>query len=85
MAFQNSTNQIKPIDSPGLIQVKGCYKMFDKTVIITGGNSGLGYECAKSIAVSRQGWCIVIAGRSKEKISEAAKRLVAITPGSQAG
>lgn len=57
--------------------------MLDKTVIITGGNTGLGYECAKSIAASKQGWRIVIAGRSKQKISEAAKRLNAITPNSQ--
>jgi NAD(P)-dependent dehydrogenase (short-subunit alcohol dehydrogenase family) len=54
--------------------------MLEKTVIITGGNTGLGYECAKSIAVSGQGWCIVIAGRSKQKLSEAAKRLDAIVP-----
>jgi NAD(P)-dependent dehydrogenase (short-subunit alcohol dehydrogenase family) len=39
--------------------------VFDKTVIITGGNSGLGYECAKAIGNSMQGWNIVIAGRSK--------------------
>lgn len=57
--------------------------MFDKTIIITGGNSGLGYECAKHIATSQQGWCIVIAGRSKQKIIEAAKRLEDITPNSQ--
>jgi light-dependent protochlorophyllide reductase len=56
--------------------------VFDKTVIITGGNSGLGYECAKAIATSMQGWNIVIAGRSKQKISEAARRLSAIAPGS---
>jgi NAD(P)-dependent dehydrogenase (short-subunit alcohol dehydrogenase family) len=53
---------------------KGCTKMLDNTVIITGGNTGLGYECAKSIVASGQGWCVIIAGRSKQKISEAAKR-----------
>ena len=58
--------------------------MFDKTVIITGGNSGLGYACAQSIAASRQGWRIVIAGRSKEKILEAARRLDDCVPGSHA-
>jgi NAD(P)-dependent dehydrogenase (short-subunit alcohol dehydrogenase family) len=57
--------------------------MFDKTIIITGGNSGLGYECAKQIAAFRQGWRIVIAGRSKQKISEAAKKLNDIVPDSQ--
>jgi NAD(P)-dependent dehydrogenase (short-subunit alcohol dehydrogenase family) len=55
-----------------------------KTVIITGGNTGLGFECAKGIAVSGQGWRIVIAGRSKEKITEAAKCLEAMGPDSQA-
>lgn len=57
--------------------------MFDKTVIITGANTGLGYECAKSIAISGQGWVIVIAGRNKQKISEAAGRLAAITPNAE--
>lgn len=57
--------------------------MFDKTIIITGGNSGLGYECAKYIAASKQGWCIVIAGRSKQKLLEATKRLNDITPNSK--
>ncbi len=57
--------------------------MFDKTVIITGSNTGLGYECAKSIAASNQGWCIVIAGRSKQRIIEAAKQLEDIVPTSQ--
>ncbi|HMB25582.1 MAG: SDR family NAD(P)-dependent oxidoreductase [Chloroflexota bacterium] len=57
--------------------------MLDKTIIITGGNSGLGYECAKCIAASKQGWRIVIAGRSKQKTVEAAKKLNDITPNSQ--
>ena len=38
-----------------------------KTVIITGGNSGLGFECAKAIADAHQGWHIVLACRSNEK------------------
>jgi NAD(P)-dependent dehydrogenase (short-subunit alcohol dehydrogenase family) len=54
--------------------------VLDKAVIITGGNTGLGYESAKSIAASGQGWLIVIAGRSEQKISEAARRLDAIAP-----
>ena len=41
--------------------------MAQKTVIITGGNSGLGFECAKAIAHAHQGWQIVLACRSKEK------------------
>jgi len=57
--------------------------MSDKTVIITGGNSGLGYECAKTIANSRQSWHIVVAGRSQQRISAAAQQLAAIAPDSQ--
>ncbi len=59
--------------------------MIDKTVIITGGNTGLGFECAKSIAASRQGWSIVIAGRNKQRLSEAAKRIEAIASNAQVG
>src|ERR1700690_1006688 len=49
--------------------------MIDKTVIITGSNSGLGYECARQILTSGQGWCVVIAGRSQQKTSDAVRRL----------
>jgi light-dependent protochlorophyllide reductase len=57
--------------------------MLDKTVIITGGNTGLGYECAKAIAASQPGWQIVIAGRSKQRISEAAQQLAELVPNAQ--
>jgi light-dependent protochlorophyllide reductase len=57
--------------------------MFDKTVIITGGNTGLGYECAKSIAMSNPQWLIVIAGRNRQKISEAARQLGRLAPESR--
>jgi NAD(P)-dependent dehydrogenase (short-subunit alcohol dehydrogenase family) len=57
--------------------------MSDKTIIITGGNSGLGYECARTIAASRQGWQIVIAARSQEKLAEATQRLKGLVPDTQ--
>jgi light-dependent protochlorophyllide reductase len=57
--------------------------MPEKTVIITGGNSGLGYECAKFIARAQQDWCIVIAARSKQKTSEAVQKLIETNPGTQ--
>ena len=41
--------------------------MKDKTIIITGGNSGLGFVCAVSIANSNQNWHIIIASRDEEK------------------
>ncbi len=51
-----------------------------KTVIITGGNSGLGYECAKEIASDNTGdWHIILACRNPEKAASAVKRLIAET------
>lgn len=41
--------------------------MENKTVIITGGNSGLGYECVKTISRATKNWFIVIASRNLEK------------------
>jgi NAD(P)-dependent dehydrogenase (short-subunit alcohol dehydrogenase family) len=57
--------------------------MPNKTVIITGGNSGLGYACARAIAMSGQNWCVVIAGRSQSKLSQAARQLAASAPAAQ--
>ncbi len=48
----------------------------NKTVIITGGNSGLGYECARTIASSSSGWHVIIASRSQERGREAVQRLI---------
>lgn len=47
--------------------------MKNKTIIVTGGNSGLGYECVKTIARASEEWLIVIASRNVEK-SLGAKR-----------
>lgn len=49
-----------------------------KTVIITGGNSGLGYETAQTLAASGD-WSVIIAGRSPERITTAADQLRAAT------
>jgi len=54
--------------------------VFDKTVIVTGGNSGLGYECVKDLAASQQSWHIIIACRDRQKASEAIDRLMAHSP-----
>ena len=48
-----------------------------KTVIITGGNSGLGFECAKVIARANEGWHIVLACRNTEKGTQAAETIIA--------
>ena len=45
-----------------------------KTVIITGGNSGLGYYCAQEIA-RHEDWYIIIACRNPDKANQALKKL----------
>ncbi|MFC4532099.1 SDR family NAD(P)-dependent oxidoreductase [Sphaerisporangium dianthi] len=49
--------------------------MGDKTVIITGGNAGLGYQCAKNVALSDPGYHVVLACRSLARGEAAAKAL----------
>jgi NAD(P)-dependent dehydrogenase (short-subunit alcohol dehydrogenase family) len=49
--------------------------MAGKTVIVTGGNSGLGYQSARAILKERDGWHVVIAGRSLQRCEEAKRRL----------
>jgi NAD(P)-dependent dehydrogenase (short-subunit alcohol dehydrogenase family) len=45
-----------------------------KTVIITGGNRGLGYECARNIARDKD-WQIVVACREPQEAQDAVTRL----------
>ena len=47
----------------------------NKTVIITGGNSGLGYQCAKTLASANDQWHIVIASRDPMRTSTAVEQL----------
>ncbi|WP_036485688.1 SDR family NAD(P)-dependent oxidoreductase [Myxosarcina sp. GI1] len=49
-----------------------------KTVIITGGNSGLGYYCAQEIA-NNEDWQVIIACRNLEKATQAVEKLKAAT------
>jgi NAD(P)-dependent dehydrogenase (short-subunit alcohol dehydrogenase family) len=51
----------------------------DKTVIITGGNAGLGYQCARNIALSDTGYHPVLACRSLPRGESAAIELRAET------
>ena len=51
----------------------------NKTVIITGANSGLGFECSKSIANTNKGWHIVIACRNIAKGEEAKNKIISET------
>jgi hypothetical protein len=50
-----------------------------KTVIITGGNTGLGYECAKNIAQIYKNSQIILACRNNQKAHEAVKSLISET------
>lgn len=47
-----------------------------KTLVITGGNSGLGYACAKAILIADQGWHVVIAGTDAERSAAAVQKLM---------
>ncbi|MDP9478441.1 MAG: SDR family NAD(P)-dependent oxidoreductase [Actinomycetota bacterium] len=57
-----------------------------KMVVVTGGNAGLGYECAKAIAASDRNWRVVLAVRGQEKGDRAAQRIAEETrnPGVEA-
>jgi light-dependent protochlorophyllide reductase len=50
-----------------------------QTVIITGGNSGLGYQCTKAIAQSERGWHIIIASRNLDRVESAVNKLMTET------
>jgi NAD(P)-dependent dehydrogenase (short-subunit alcohol dehydrogenase family) len=50
-----------------------------QSIIITGGNSGLGYQCAKAIAQSDLGWHIIIASRNPHRVESAVSRLITET------
>ena len=50
----------------------------DKTVLLTGANSGLGFEAARQLAVA--GWGkVILACRSESKAESARARLVELT------
>jgi NAD(P)-dependent dehydrogenase (short-subunit alcohol dehydrogenase family) len=51
----------------------------NKSVIITGGNSGLGYYCAEAIARSGQDWHIIIASRNLSRVTASVNTLITET------
>lgn len=53
--------------------------MTEQTIIVTGGNSGLGYEAAKNIAQAQLQDTIIIASRNQQKAEAARQRMVAET------
>ncbi|MEO6820465.1 MAG: SDR family NAD(P)-dependent oxidoreductase [Ginsengibacter sp.] len=50
-----------------------------KTVIITGGNTGLGFACASHILQREKGWHVVIACRNEEKAKKAVEKIITKT------
>jgi light-dependent protochlorophyllide reductase len=50
-----------------------------QTAIVTGGNSGLGYECARAIAAASPDWHVIIASRDQAKSMEAERSIAAET------
>ena len=50
-----------------------------QTAIVTGGNSGLGYECARAIAAASPQWQVIIASRDHTKSEEAVRSIIAET------
>ena len=53
--------------------------MEKRTVIVTGGNSGLGYQCAKNIAMKDKDYTLVLACRNPEKAARAIQDMKAET------
>lgn len=46
-------------------------------VLVTGANQGIGYEIAKKLGKDHEGYHVLVAGRRKEAVEEAAKKLQA--------
>jgi NAD(P)-dependent dehydrogenase (short-subunit alcohol dehydrogenase family) len=44
-----------------------------QTAIVTGGNGGLGYHCARAIAAASPQWHVIIASRDHAKSTEAVR------------
>lgn len=49
-------------------------RLDQRTILITGGHSGIGYSCARHLA-NQYGWNLVLAGRSPDKMNKAAEEL----------
>jgi NAD(P)-dependent dehydrogenase (short-subunit alcohol dehydrogenase family) len=50
-----------------------------KTVVITGGNTGLGFACASHICESQTNWHVVLACRNEVKAQQAVEKIIAET------
>jgi NAD(P)-dependent dehydrogenase (short-subunit alcohol dehydrogenase family) len=50
-----------------------------RTAIVSGGNGGLGYQCARAIAAASPQWQVIIASRDLAKSKEAERSIIAQT------
>jgi NAD(P)-dependent dehydrogenase (short-subunit alcohol dehydrogenase family) len=50
-----------------------------RTAIVSGGNGGLGYQCARAIAAASPQWQVIIASRDLAKSREAERSIIAQT------
>ena len=50
-----------------------------QTAIVTGGNGGLGYKCARTAAAASPQWHVIIASRDYAKSTEAVHSIIAET------
>lgn len=48
--------------------------MSNNTVLITGGNSGIGFECA--LCMAKKGWQVIIASRNKQASAKAVEQII---------
>ena len=63
-----------------IFSVRGWRSMTGRVVIITGGNSGIGYEVAKYLCEG--GNDVVLACRNREKGNEAVNKIKSVLPNS---
>jgi light-dependent protochlorophyllide reductase len=62
-----------PIDRDRATTDSGAF-MTSGAVLVTGGNSGIGFACAQTLA--REGWRVLIASRDRAASAEAVKRII---------
>lgn len=62
------------VKTPTYIPVVSSDILKDKTILVTGGNSGIGYAIAN--ACLRSGGEVIISGRNEDKLFEAKKKLI---------
>ena len=78
-AIRYATTDAFPVSLEGPIGVYStAVDMRGKTVVITGSNTGIGYETALRLAES--GATVVMAGRSTQRLSDAAERIRSRVP-----